>query len=348
MDLVSIVTPVYNSEQYLERCIKSLTNQTYKEVEIILVDDGSKDGSGAICDKCALEDDRIKVLHLKNGGVSNARNNGLEIATGRYVLFMDSDDFYDPNSVENMVESMSGVEMAIARFCFYRNDEIEKIVGPEKNRTISVKEYLDYPFQGEEFGFYCGTNCNKMYDMNIIRKNNLRFSRDITLCEDLLFNLNYIKHVTSVHQISKNIYYYEQGNCTSLIKKERPAGEAWKCKKQVYNQYVKTFKYFDIYNQYEDKISNFFMENVSWEIKEMVERNHNENNVKLELMIQNFCNNNNVNDIAKKSNDESLFVRKMTACIKKGNYRKIVIILKAKCFLKKNMSGLHDFLKKKS
>ena len=99
-DLISVIVPVYNVEDYLDRCINSIINQTYKNLEIILVDDGSTDSSGRKCDDFALKDDRIKVLHKENGGVSSARNAGLDVATGDYIGFVDSDDTIESNMYE--------------------------------------------------------------------------------------------------------------------------------------------------------------------------------------------------------------------------------------------------------
>ena len=102
MDLVSIIVPVYNVEKYVEECVQSLLTQSYKKLEIILVDDGSLDKSGEICDNLSLKDNRIKVLHKKNGGLSDARNHGIDVATGKYVMFVDSDDIVDRDIVQDL------------------------------------------------------------------------------------------------------------------------------------------------------------------------------------------------------------------------------------------------------
>ena len=103
---ISIIVPVYNVEKYIRRCIDSLITQTFKSIEILLIDDGSKDNSGAICDEYALKDDRVKAFHKKNGGVSSARNIGLDNATGTYIMFCDSDDYVDPTWCEKLYNSI--------------------------------------------------------------------------------------------------------------------------------------------------------------------------------------------------------------------------------------------------
>ena len=103
MEKVSIVIPVYNVEEYLQYSVGSLRQQTYSNIEIILVDDGSTDRSGEICDQYAQEDDRIRVLHLQNGGISYARNNGVRVATADWIMLLDSDDYYDRRTVEYLM-----------------------------------------------------------------------------------------------------------------------------------------------------------------------------------------------------------------------------------------------------
>ncbi len=119
--LVSVIVPVYNVEKYLEECVNSLTSQTYSNLEILLIDDGSTDGSGNICDSLAKEDARIRVFHLQNGGVSNARNFGIENAKGEYLSFVDSDDWVDLDMYEKMVQKiqLKSCEEVDAVFCMF-------------------------------------------------------------------------------------------------------------------------------------------------------------------------------------------------------------------------------------
>ena len=112
--LVSIIIPVYNAESRLEQCVMSIKTQTYTNLEICLINDGSTDGSGALCDRLAAEDTRIKVFHKENGGVSTARNRGLDEATGEYVVFVDADDYLASNGIEKMVETIAARNCDIA------------------------------------------------------------------------------------------------------------------------------------------------------------------------------------------------------------------------------------------
>ena len=121
--LLSIIVPIYNVEQYLERCIESIINQTYKNLEIILVDDGSKDNSGTIADTYASKDNRIKVIHKENGGLSDARNHGLDQSKGKYIMFIDSDDFIDSSMCEILFETAEKYfsDIVSCNYYIYRN-----------------------------------------------------------------------------------------------------------------------------------------------------------------------------------------------------------------------------------
>ena len=120
MKKISVIVPIYKVEAYLERCVRSLCHQTYKNLEIILVDDGGPDNSGQMCDAMALQDSRIRVIHKKNGGLSDARNAGIEQATGDYIAFVDSDDWYDPTMLEVLYQLCQRNDAQIAE-CSYRS-----------------------------------------------------------------------------------------------------------------------------------------------------------------------------------------------------------------------------------
>ena len=134
-DLVSVIIPVYNVGEYLQTCIDSVKRQTYKDLQIILVDDGSTDGSGLICDKAAKEDDRIRVIHRTNGGLSAARNSGIEEANGEYICFIDSDDWVDESFVERLYQLAEKDNADVAACGYYRTDSEEEAA----DRAIPVR-----------------------------------------------------------------------------------------------------------------------------------------------------------------------------------------------------------------
>ena len=166
-DLVSIIVPIYKVEQYLERCIESIVNQTYKNIEIILVDDGSPDQCPKICDEWAKKDSRIKVVHKQNGGLSDARNAGLEIATGKYVVFIDSDDYIHLQFVEALYKTAQEQNADIV------SCEYEKVVD-EKTENWT-KEYLIQDIKAKQVSTDCWEETkiyawNKLYAKELFDK----------------------------------------------------------------------------------------------------------------------------------------------------------------------------------
>ena len=222
---VSIIAPMYNVEEYLEKCIDSIVNQTLEEIEIILVDDGSPDNSGKIAEKYAKNDYRIKVIHKKNGGVSAARNDGLKIATGEYVLFCDADDWLDnkccevlyKNAKENNSDiSIGDVYMAYpeknTHIRFYANDfcidkkvERKKLIKATINRT-----YCDNPpEEGVAFGY--GGPWNKLVRRKLLTDNNIEFDvRTKGVFDDILYTAYILENAQIVSYISYPVYYYRQ------------------------------------------------------------------------------------------------------------------------------------------
>ena len=136
-DLISIIIPVYNVEKYLERCVKSVINQTYKNLEIILVDDGAKDNSGKMCDELSKLDSRIKVIHKENGGLSDARNFGLKIATGDYIGFVDSDDYIADDMYETLYYTIKNNNADISIVSFYEMYK-EKVIGVRDSGNLEI------------------------------------------------------------------------------------------------------------------------------------------------------------------------------------------------------------------
>ena len=217
MAVISIVVPVYNAKKSLERCIESLLHQTYEQLEIILVDDGSTDGSSEICDWYAEKDQRIVVIHKKNAGVSAARNTGIERATGTYLQFVDSDDYLDLDASEKLVNAMekNKSEMVICGCVEHRGEE-EKVIVPEAVPCQNLSQ------MGEKFGrIYCSNLFNIPWNKLFIReKVKETFDTAISLGEDLLFNLAYMENIEKITFLDSSVYHYiiEQ---TSLSRKFR-------------------------------------------------------------------------------------------------------------------------------
>lgn len=160
-DLISVIVPVYNVEAYLPACMESLLQQDYSHLEIILIDDGSTDGSGALCDRYAAQDSRVRVIHQKNGGAAAAKNAGLRIATGEYLSFADSDDYLEPGAYSHMRKALreSGADAGEFSFRYVCKSSTEdRILYPER-KLVSGKEYL----LGYTTGWNCALLWNKLY-----------------------------------------------------------------------------------------------------------------------------------------------------------------------------------------
>lgn len=209
---ISIIVPVYNAEKYLDKCIESILRQTYKNIEILLIDDGSKDNSGCICEKWAKSDDRIRVYHKPNGGVSSARNLGLENASGKYIMFVDSDDSIDSNICEIFFEELNqGVDWVIGGIANSAHQSNEK-ENKKSERLKEISEIFDTLYARG----LCHSVCAKIYKRNIIAQQ--RFDSRVYMGEDLLFNLEYLEKVKqSATIVSYYGYHYNLDNDSSAI-----------------------------------------------------------------------------------------------------------------------------------
>ncbi len=216
--LVSIIVPIYNVEKYIKQCLDSLTNQTYKNLEIILVDDGSKDDSGNICDEYASQDKRIKVIHKQNGGVSSARNLGIDNANGKWITFVDGDDFIDVTMVEKMVEKSCEVDIVFTRMVKDYSDGTKAIFYETCLEKTCLKPYdlqyiihdrIHYEKDGK-FVTDCnhGSSCRTLLNLDIINTNNLRFELGVKELEDRLFIMKYLSLCKTASLVDEYLYHY--------------------------------------------------------------------------------------------------------------------------------------------
>lgn len=212
--MVSVIVPIYKVEAYLEKCIKSIQNQTYTDLEIILVDDGSPDGCGAICDRYAEADKRIRVIHKENGGLSDARNCGLDAATGEFIAFVDSDDFIHPQMVEILLHNAVQKEADIAVCLFKEVTENEKVSFTRYSPDDIAEDASAEVFEGaavmnnlQHKNLLTVVAWNKLYRAELFKK--LRYPKGY-LHEDefLVHQILYLCH-RSVY-VGKELYYYLQ------------------------------------------------------------------------------------------------------------------------------------------
>lgn len=234
MPKVSVIIPIYNVEKYLDQCVHSAINQTLQDIEIILVDDESPDACPQMCDDYAKKNSRIKVIHKKNGGLGFARNSGIEVATGEYVTFLDSDDFVDLNTYEHLyniakTNSLDAIYYKFKRFTC--EDEIMPCETSSETNTYKgddIKELMldiiaSEPTAKVDHKIQC-SSCTAMYCMDIIKENNVRFHSERELIsEDMIFNLDFLKHSGCVAFNGGEHYHYRVNptSLTSTIRKDR-------------------------------------------------------------------------------------------------------------------------------
>lgn len=201
--VVSFIIPVYKAENTIKRCINSIINQSVANWELVLIDDGSPDNSGLICDDYSQSDSRIIVIHKKNGGVSSARNAGIEIAHGEYVSFVDSDDFIEPDFIEKMLEQAPS-DLIICGFKTLDADEFvpRHITGNLYSDSNLLKEMIDIPF-------YLDSPWCKLFRSSLIREYHLKFNTKLKLSEDTLFSYQYLKECKTVKTIPDILYTYD-------------------------------------------------------------------------------------------------------------------------------------------
>lgn len=227
--LVTVVVPVYNVEKYLDRCIESIVNQTYDNLEIILVDDGSPDKCPQMCDDWAKKDNRIKVIHKDNAGLGMARNSGMEVATGEYILFVDSDDYIDKSAVKKSVDTAINSQSQVVMFGHSNFDDFGNVT-PLKMKTDKLyfeKEELLNDLLPGLFVYDRGLGVrtgNKMFSLDLFKTNNLQYKseREI-ISEDAFFILQLFKYVKKVAILSENLYFYYQNpqSLTSTYREDR-------------------------------------------------------------------------------------------------------------------------------
>ena len=229
---VSIIVPVYNVEKYLQCCMDSLLNQTLTDIEIILVDDGSPDNCPAMCDEYAKQDLRVKVIHKKNEGLGYARNSGLEIASGEYIAFVDSDDYVEPNTYQNLYNLAADTKTDVVYFTFQQfNDQ------GNTWRELAVRKEKRYHTEAEIRGFMLDmiaappkaksdlviqcSSCCALYSTEVIKRHGLRFKSEREfISEDMMFNLDYLLHSSHVITIPDAYYNYRM-NAVSLSRTVR-------------------------------------------------------------------------------------------------------------------------------
>jgi len=233
MELISVIVPVYNVEEYLLRCEDSIRGQTYKNLEIILVDDGSPDRCPQLCEEIKQADSRVKVVHKENGGLGFARNSGLDVACGAYVTFIDSDDWISPEHIENLYRTAKEMD-SDAVIGAHTGVSASGLEQPHPVRMkqklyedAAITDEIVLPLIGADAGYpqdvqLNSSSCMNLYRMEVITGSNLRFrSEKIAVAEDLYFNIDFFMHARRITALNEIGYYYFE-NSRSISRKYDP------------------------------------------------------------------------------------------------------------------------------
>ena len=281
--LVSIIVPVYNAQKGLSRCLESICSQTYQELEIILLNDGSTDDSLAICEQFRARDARIMVVDKENEGVSRTRNAGLALAQGDYIQFADSDDLLDPDYTQNLVQAalQHSADLVIAPYWMVIPSNSSKTghaletlqtslgIEPEAPKT-EVHKYGFLPqgvYSREDYArrlmqqpasFYYGVLWNKLYRREIIMAHDIRCDEEFTWSEDMLFNLSYIRYADSFYAIRTPLYYYSRRRKHSLSASVNPA-QVVTTKASLFKYYKELYVQLGLYDQYKLQIYSYLV-----------------------------------------------------------------------------------------
>lgn len=269
--LVSIIVPIYRTEKYLKRCVDSILSQTLTDIEVILVDDDSPDNCPKICDEYAHSDSRIKVIHKRNDGVSAARNAGIDAASGKYIGFVDSDDYVEPDMFECLAEhsEKTGCGVSVASFYeTYQGGETHERTVPNKLARIAEMSDFDELIQ-------CEVGCyvwNKLFRTAIIRGNSVCFQEGVQLIEDALFYLDYIKFADSVCFIGKPVYHYmRNGNSICATYQHN----AFELHKTLYRKRIETAKFLNKTELTDDGIQCAFLKNITDDVLKICSKGNN-------------------------------------------------------------------------
>lgn len=232
---VSVIIPVYNTQKYLDRCMESLTNQTMKDIELIIVDDGSKAECARLCDEWGEKDSRIKVIHKKNQGLGFARNTGIECASGKYLAFVDSDDYVSLNMYQKLYEraKMQSADIVVGGYIKkygngdekeFRYEGIPSVLADEQIISVLLANMLGAPpeyFSDDYIGMSVWKN---LYAREIFEKYSVRFpSEREYISEDIIFHINYLKYAKCAAVITEPYYYYCQNgqSLTTTYREDR-------------------------------------------------------------------------------------------------------------------------------
>ena len=269
--LVSIIVPVYNGEKTIERCLRSIQNQSYSNIEVLVVNDGSSDHTDRIIKKYAQRDSRFRYIEKENSGVSDSRNVAMAEAKGDYFQFVDGDDWLVKQATEEFVNTALtyGCDMVISDFYRVCGRRIYTKGHIDAGPVITRMKYAEYMMEAPA-NFYYGVLWNKFFRADIIRTFALKCSTQLDWCEDFQFNLEYLQYVGKVGVIRKPLYYYVKTK-GSLVDTQVNFQQSIRTKRILFDHYRDLYKAIDLYEENKLRIQMFYLSfahdktnNVKW------------------------------------------------------------------------------------
>lgn len=259
MPFVSLIIPIYNAEKYLRRCLDSALQQTFSDLEIIVVNDGSTDSSLDICHEYEKLDSRFRIIDKENTGVSDCRNRAIEMSQGEYLQFLDSDDWLAPDATESLVYAAQKYSCDLVIADFYR---VDGAVFTEKQHIrerglLTREQYAEYMMQ-DPADFYYGVLWNKLYRRSLIEKHQIKMNPELRWCEDFLFNLSYIRYAERFTAIQTPIYYYMKRK-GSIVSSDWKKANAVLLKFQLLKEYKELYQSMNLYEENKLRINAYVL-----------------------------------------------------------------------------------------
>lgn len=256
---VSIIVPIYNAELYLTQCLTSVREQTFRDFEVLMVNDGSKDHSEDICRHFSQEDSRFILISKQNSGVSDSRNVALSRAKGKYLQFLDSDDWLTENATESLVHTSesTGCDLAVGHFYRVVGERMAQRGHIRKERILTRREYAEEMMKAPA-NYYYGVLWNKLYRRSLLESVNLRFDPQIKWGEDFLFNLQYLEHVRLISAIPEPVYYYRKRE-DSLVNAEVSLRRTVAMKTATFQAYKELYQKLDLYEEQKGRVYSYFL-----------------------------------------------------------------------------------------
>lgn len=259
MAMVTLVIPVYNAKRYLRRCLDSVVGQDYWDMEVLLLNDGSTDESLSICQEYEAQDLRFRVIDKENSGVSDTRNLGIRLAKGKYLLFMDSDDWLADDAVESMVQAAEEHQCDLVIADFYRVNGKRYVEKRHIRREdVMSREEFAMEMAKEPADFYYGVMWNKLYRRELVEKHHLSCDVSMNWCEDFLFNLEYIRYGERFLALQKPVYYYRKRK-GSLAATEWKSADAVRLRFALLERYKELYQSIGLYEEHKLKINSYIV-----------------------------------------------------------------------------------------